>query len=316
MAVISASAFAPATVGNVAVGFDLIGHCIDRIGDRVTAQASPRQSASPRAKVVAISGTVTDLPTATEANTASRAVQALLDAVCPNFDVHLSIDKGIPLGSGLGGSAASATAAVVAANALLDQPLAHVDLYPYAMTGEAIASGAMVGDNVGPQLMGGLVLATATRLISLPVPKGLTALVVHSDQTILTHATRSDLETPFALSSITKQQAGLSQLLVGLYENRTDLLAEGLKDCLIEPIRKHRIQGFDEAMQAAKGAGALGGSISGAGPSVFAWFDDANKAQRAAPDVVRVFEQRGLTTHRYISPVDAPGASVIDQHTA
>jgi len=316
VAIISASAFAPATVGNVAVGFDLIGHCIAGIGDRVTAQARPRQSTSPRAKVVAISGIVTDLPTATEANTASRAVQGLLDALCPDFDVHLSIDKGIPLGSGLGGSAASATAAVVAANALFNQPFAHIDLYPYAMMGEAVASGAMVGDNVGPQLMGGLVLATATRLIPLPVPKGLTALVVHSDQTILTQESRSELEAPFALSSITKQQAGLSQLLVGLYENRTDLLAEGLEDCLIEPRRKHHIQGFDEAMQAAQGAGALGGSISGAGPSVFAWFHDANQARRAAPDVVRAFEQYGLTTHYYITPVDAPGASVIDQHTA
>ncbi len=313
MAVISASAFSPATVGNVAVGFDLIGHCIAGIGDRVTAQARPRQSTSPRAKVVAISGVVTDLPTATDANTASRAVQGLLDAARPDFDVHLSIDKGIPLGSGLGGSAASATAAVVAANALLNQPLAHTDLYPYAMRGEAIASGANVGDNVGPQLMGGLVLATSTRLIPLPVPNGLTALVVHSNQTILTQATRSDLEAPFALSSITQQQAGLAQLLIGLYENQTDLLAEGLTDCLIEPRRKHFIQGFDEAMEAAKGAGALGGSISGAGPSVFAWFDDATKARRAAPDVVRAFEQYGLTTRHFISPVDVPGASVIDQ---
>lgn len=315
MAIISASAFSPATVGNVAVGFDLIGHCIDGIGDRVTAIARPRETKSPRAMVEAISGIVTELPTATEANTASRAVQALLDAVCPDFDVHLSIDKGIPMGSGLGGSAASATAALVAANALLSQPLARTDLYPYAMMGEAIASGAMVGDNVGPQLLGGLVLATATRLVPLPVPKGLTALVVHSDQTILTQEARSDLEAPFALASITQQQAGLSQLLVGLYRNQTDLLAEGLNDCLIEPRRKHRIQGFDEAMAIARRNGALGGSISGAGPSVFAWFDHADQAQQAAPDVAHVFERRGFATRHYITPVDAQGTRLTDQQT-
>lgn len=313
MAIISATAFSPATVGNVAVGFDLIGHCIDGIGDQVTAEARPRQTTSARTVVDEVSGIITDLPTDTEANTASRAVQALLDAMCPDFDVHLSIEKGIPLGSGLGGSAASATAAVVAANALLKRPLTRADLYPYAMLGEAIASGAMVGDNVGPQLLGGLVLATSTRLIPLPVPQGLTALVVYSNQTILTQETRSDLDPPFALQSITQQQAGLSQLLVGLYDNRSDLLAEGLMDCLIEPRRKHRIQGFDEAMEVAKRGGALGGSISGAGPSIFAWFDDAHKAHQVAPDVAHVFEQCGLTTRYFISPVDAPGAMVTHQ---
>ncbi|HEY7906821.1 MAG TPA: homoserine kinase, partial [Wenzhouxiangella sp.] len=272
MAVLKVTAFSPATVGNVAVGFDLIGHCIQGIGDEVTAQATPRQTARPTAKIVSLSGVVTDLPTEPQANTASRAVQALLDAVCPPFDVHLSLKKGIPLGSGLGGSAASATAALVATNALLPTPLAQADLYPYALHGESIASGEAVGDNVGPQLLGGLVLATATRLIPLPVPEGLTALVVHSDQSILTHEARQVLEKPFALDAITRQQAGLSGLLIGLYENKMALIAEGLTDHLIEPRRKHTIQGFDEAMATARKAGALGGSISGAGPSVFAWF--------------------------------------------
>ncbi len=313
MAVIKATAFSPATVGNLAVGFDLIGHCVQGIGDRVTAQAVPKQHDSPRAEIVSISGIVTDLPTTPQANTASRAVQALLDAQSPDFDVQLSIDKGIPLASGLGGSAASATAALVATNALLSQPLDPADLYPFALHGESIASGEAVGDNVGPQLLGGLVLATATRLIPLPVPKGLTALVVHSNQSILTQASRSNLTQPFELDAITKQQAGLSQLLIGLYENNMELIAEGLVDHLIEPRRKHAIQGFDKAMAAAKQAGALGGSISGAGPSVFAWFDDATIAHQAQPLVAAVFETYGLSTMTQITPVDAKGAHVLDQ---
>lgn len=314
MAVLKATAFSPATVGNVAVGFDLIGHCIEGIGDHVTAEAMPKEAATPPAvKILSISGVVTDLPTMPQANTASRAVQALLDAVCPPFDVYLSIDKGIPLASGLGGSAASATAALVAANALLPKPLAQSDLYPYALHGEAIASAEAVGDNVGPQLLGGLVLATATELIPLPVPKGLTALVVHSDQSVFTHEARDVLEKPFELHAITRQQAGLAQLLIGLYENKLALIAQGLIDHLIEPRRKQSIQGFDEAMVIVKKAGALGGSISGAGPSVFAWFDDASKAHQAAPLVAAVFEGYGLRTTIHITPVNAPGARVIKQ---
>lgn len=313
MAVLKVTAFSPATVGNVAVGFDLIGHCIQGIGDQVTAQAAPKQTATPTAKIVSLSGVVTNLPTEPQANTASRAVQALLDAICPPFDVHLSLKKGIPLASGLGGSAASATAALVATNALLPKPLAQADLYPYALHGESIASGEAVGDNVGPQLLGGLVLATATRLIPLPVPEGLTALVVHSDQSILTHEARRVLEKPFALDAITRQQAGLSGLLIGLYENKVALIAEGLTDHLIEPRRKHTIQGFDAAMATAREAGALGGSISGAGPSVFAWFDGAKKAHQAASMVAAVFEGYGLRTTTHITPVDALGAHVVNQ---
>lgn len=313
MAVLKVTAFSPATVGNVAVGFDLIGHCIQGIGDQVTAQAAPKQTATPTAKIVSLSGVVTNLPTEPQANTASRAVQALLDAICPPFDVHLSLKKGIPLASGLGGSAASATAALVATNALLPKPLAQADLYPYALHGESIASGEAVGDNVGPQLLGGLVLATATRLIPLPVPEGLTALVVHSDQSILTHEARQVLEKPFALDAITRQQAGLSGLLIGLYENKMALIAEGLTDHLIEPRRKHTIQGFDAAMATAREAGALGGSISGAGPSVFAWFDEAKKAHQAASTVAAVFERHGLITTTHITPVDAMGAHVVNQ---
>ncbi len=316
MAVLKATAFSPATVGNVAVGFDLIGHCIQGLGDQVTAQVAPKKTTTPTATIASISGVVSDLPTEPQANTASRAVQALLDDLGFPFDVHLSLKKGIPLGSGLGGSAASATAALVATNALLPTPLAQADLYPYALHGESIASGEAVGDNVGPQLLGGLVLATATRLIPLPVPEGLTALVVHSDQSILTHEARHALEKPFELDAITRQQAGLSGLLVGLYENKMELIAEGLTDHLIEPRRKHSIQGFDEAMGVARDAGALGGSISGAGPSVFAWFDGANKARHAASMVATVFERHGLITTTHISPVDAPGASLIRQEDA
>ena len=155
-----ARAFAPGSVGNVGVGFDVLGHSIAGIGDIATV----RRIDAPTVRITAIRGTVTDLPLEAERNTAGGALIALREALALPFGFELELDKGIPLGSGLGGSAASCVAALVAANALLDAPLSPHDLYPHALAGEAVASGGRHGDNVGPMLLGGLVLATADRL--------------------------------------------------------------------------------------------------------------------------------------------------------
>lgn len=266
------------------------------------------QGSKARASIGTIQGLATELPTAPEQNTASRAVQALLDATDPQFDVVLDLEKGIPLGSGLGGSAASATAALVASNALLDQPLEQTQLYPYALHGESIASAQAVGDNVGPQLAGGLTLATADRLITLPVPPGLTALVIHSRLQIETTQARICLEPPFPLTDITKQQAGLAQLLVGLYAQDFELIARGLTDHLIEPRRASLIPGLESAKAAAIAHGALGASISGAGPSFFAWFENRDLAEHAKVSVCSPFRALGIESTAFITPVDAPGA--------
>ena len=312
MACLSATAFSPATVGNVASGFDLIGHTIEGLGDRVTATAHIMSGARPKVWIESISGLAMDLPLEPELNTASRAVSAMLEDVGAGIDIALTIQKGIPLGSGLGGSAASATAALVAANALLDTPLSQKALYPYGLFGEAIASGEAVGDNVGPQLLGGLVLATAEELVALPVPQGLTALVVHPNLSIQTTDARACLTQPFSLDAITRQQASLAKLITGLYQSNLDWIRQGLVDHLIEPRRKSLIPGFDEVKTAALKSGALGASISGAGPSVFAWFSERQQAESAIPAVAEVFQAQGLKVSSHISPVDAPGAHLID----
>lgn len=311
MAVVSASAYAPAVVGNIASGFDLVGHCIDGIGDVVTATRTPSTEQKPQARIGSITGRVTDLPTEPHHNTASRAACALLQSQGAGFDVQLKLTKGIPLGSGLGGSAASATAAVVATNALLDAPLAIADLYPFALTGEAIATGQPVGDNVGPQLIGGLVLATEVRLIALPVPAGLTAVVVHPNFTIETTQARACLKAPFELKAITRQQASLAQLLVGLYTQDNAALAQGLVDHLIEPRRCGLIPGFEAFQALAKDHGALGASISGAGPSVFAWFSSQAQALTAQAHLSQPFEAAGLVTDTHVSSVAAGGAHLL-----
>lgn len=305
-----ASAFSPASVGNVSVGFDLLGHALVGLGDRVTA----RRSDVPGVVIESISGLPLRLPERAEENTAGKAVLSLLQAVDPGFGVVLEIHKGIPLGSGLGGSAASATAAVVACNALLQQPLSRRQLYPYALAGESVASGSAHGDNIAPQLLGGLVLAAGEQLIELPVPSGLTAVVVHPEYVLETRRAREPLQQPFMLADIVSQQANLARVLCGCYRNDSALIAAGLADVLVEPRRASLIPGFERVRQAARDHGALGAGISGAGPSVFAWFDAPGPGQveAAGRAMQQGFFQAGLDSQLLISPVAAPGARLVE----
>jgi homoserine kinase len=305
----TASAFAPASVGNVGVGFDLLGHALEGIGDRVTAT----RIAEPVVRVREITGVVTDLPFDSENNTAARAVAAWRAALDLDFGIELDIDKGIPLGSGLGGSAASATAALTAANALLAEPLTPAQLYPYALEGERAASGSLHGDNVGPQLLGGLVLATPDRLVPIPVPPGLIAVLVHPHFVLETRKAREALRGVFALNEFVAQSQGLALVLAGCYTSSFELIRRGLRDVLIEPRRSSLIPGFAAVKQAALDAGALGASISGAGPSVFAWFEQRDAAAAAGEAMSAAFGEAGLASDIIISAVANSGASVISR---
>lgn len=303
----SATAFAPASVGNVAVGFDLLGHALEGIGDTVTATRIDE----PLVRVSAIRGVVTDLPFDAENNTAARAVAAWRDALGISFGVDLVIDKGIPLGSGLGGSAASATAALTAANALLAEPLSPSELYPYALEGERAASGSLHGDNVGPQLLGGLVLATPDRLVPIPVPPGLIAVLVHPHFVLETRKAREALRGVYGLGEFVAQSEGLALVLAGCYTADVSLIRRGLRDVLVEPRRAALIPGFAAVKQAALDAGALGASISGAGPSVFAWFEDRAAAAAAGTAMAAAFADAGLDSDIIVSAVANAGAQVV-----
>jgi homoserine kinase len=302
-----ATAHAPPSVGNVAVGFDILGHSLAGAGDRVTA----RRIAEPIVRVDAITGVVTDLPRDPGRNTAARAVASWRAATGVPFGIALTIDKGIALGSGMGGSAASAVAALVAANALLDEPLAREALYPYALDGESAASGSRHGDNVGPMLLGGLVLATHERLVPIPVPPSLRCALVHPHIVVETRRAREALAGHYALSEFVAQSAHLAQLLAGCYRNDLELIRHGLSDVLVEPRRAALIPGFAAVKQAALDAGALGASISGAGPSVFAWCVDDASAARATRAMQAAFAAVALETDALVSPVAGPAAELL-----
>ncbi|HIE5649193.1 TPA: homoserine kinase [Stenotrophomonas maltophilia] len=299
-----ARAFAPASVANVAVGFDILGHAIAGIGDTV----SVRRIDEPAVRIAAIRGSAVELPLEAAGNTAGAALLSLREGLGLGYGFELEIDKGIPFGSGMGGSAASCVAALVAANALLDAPLPRAALYPHALDGEAVASGGRHGDNVGPLLAGGLALCTADRVVSVPVPACWHSLLVHPHAVLETRRARQALQGSYALREFVAQSANLALVLSGCHRGDATLVRAGLRDVLIEPRRAGLIAGFEAARDAALSAGAMGAGISGAGPSVFAWFEDAVQAQAAAGQVRAAFAAAGFDSDAWVSPLDAAGA--------
>ena len=306
-ALLQATASAPASVGNVSVGFDILGHTVAGAGDCVTV----RRIAAAEIRIEAVRGVVVDLPMQAEHNTAGAALLSLRRALDLPFGFALDIDKGIALGSGMGGSAASAVAALVAANALLDAPLTREALYPFALDGEMVASGGRHGDNVGPMLRGGLVLATGTSLYTVPVPADLYCALVHPHVTVETRRARQALAAPYPLSAFVEQSAHLAQLLVACHAGDLDGLRGALDDVLVEPRRAALIPGFNAVKQAALDCGVLGAGISGAGPSVFAWCEGVEQAERAAEAMHAAFADVGIAADRLVSPVQGPAAQLV-----
>ena len=304
---LQAKAFSPASVGNVGVGFDILGHAIEGVGDTVTV----RRIDAPEVRIAAIRGTTVDLPRDAPGNTAGASLIALRAALALPFGFEIEIDKGIPLGSGMGGSAASCVAALVAANALLDTPLSREALYPFALAGEAVASGGRHGDNLGPMLLGGLVLATTEHLVKVPVPDAWHSVLVHPEAILETRQARAALQGDYALAEFVAQSANLALVLAGCHAGDAGLVRAGLKDVLVEPRRAPLIVGFAAAKQAALEAGAMGASISGAGPSVFGWFESRAEAEAAAPAIQAAFAAAGFDSQAWVSPINSPGAKVL-----
>lgn len=306
----SATAFAPASIGNVAVGFDVLGHSFQAIGDRVTATRVTR----PGVTITSITGTTVDLPREPEKNTAGMAVLSMVRELHLDFGIELAIEKGIPLGSGLGGSAASAVAGVVAANALLQKPLTQLELLKFAMKGEAVASGAVHVDNIAPSLFGGLVLTVGIdnpNVKQIPVPAAVRCVLVHPHMMLSTREARQILDRSIDLSNVIWQSANLAGFLTGCFTSDLQLIRESLQDVIIEPQRQVLIPGFQAVKQGALGNGALGCSISGAGPTIFAWCEQQD-AHRIRDAMVAGFTAAGMGSDAWISTLDAVGARVVD----
>jgi homoserine kinase len=307
-----ATAFAPATVANVAVGFDILGFPLENVGDQITVT----RVSQPGVTIESITGLDKKLPLDPLKNTASLALLELQRQRHLNHGFTVHIHKGLPLSAGMGGSAASAVGAVVAANALLDQPLEMQECLQMALAGEHVASGAWHADNVAPCLMGGLTLIAATEpfsLVNVPVPAGITCVLIHPHLEIETKASRAALQSHVQLRDHIRQSANLAGFLMGCAQNNLNLIEACLRDHVIEPQRAMQIPGFFKAQERAMQLGALGFSISGSGPSLFAWARSPASATTIHQGLCEVFAAQGLTIDSWVSPISTRGAYVMSE---
>ena len=308
----SATAFAPASIGNVGVGFDVLGLAISGAGDTVTVSRrdGPNTVVS---RIVDDNGeTIEKLATDPERNTASIAAMALWNARGSAGGLDVAIEKGIPLQSGMGSSAASAVAAAVATNALLDDPLPVEELLPYALEGEAFASGGLHADNVAPSLLGGLVLCPtilSPRMMSVSVPDGVSSVLLHPELSVNTAESRRGLDARVDRQLWVDQQGLLSAFVLACTQGDTVLMGDSLKDLVVEPQRAAAVPCFESVRDAALDAGAMAGSLSGSGPSIFA-LTNSEYADEVAIAMMAASQEAGVDAQVWVSPMASPGAVI------
>ncbi len=306
------AAFAPATVSNVAAGFDVLGFALDEPGDVVVA----RLSDTPRVVIGEVTGDGGRLSRDPGKNTAGAAAQALLAALGTRQGIVLDVHKGLPLASGVGSSGASAVAAVVAVNELLGRPASMERVCQAAMQGEQAGCGAIHPDNVAPSLYGGFVLARSVEppdIVRLPVPAGLSCAVLHPHLEVQTGAARALLGDSVPLATAVRQWANLGALVSALHTGDLALLSRSLVDHVAEPKRAALVPGFARVKAAALAAGALGCSLSGSGPSIFALAPTLAAARVVGEAMAAAYAaEPGPGADLWVSPVGTTGARIVD----
>lgn len=307
-------AFAPASIGNVAVGFDMLGLALAGVGDRVAAQRID----APGVRVAEVRGLDGEihpyLSTDPDHNTASIAAKALWNDYGDRHGVELKVYKGVPLQSGMGSSAASAVAATFAVNQLLGTPLPTDKLLSYALVGEQYASGGLHADNVAPSLLGGMIFCPNSLLpetVSLPVPDGVSAVLVHPELQVNTAQARRKLARAYTMEQWIEQQAYFGGFVAACAAGDVGLMRKTLKDVIIEPQRKSAVSCFDAVKEAAERGGAIGCSLSGSGPSMFALIETP-RAGNLATSMEQACRALGIDCQSWVSPLDAPGAHLVD----
>lgn len=307
--------FAPASVANVGCGFDVFGFAINGPGDIIEAAVSDK----PGVRILSIQGDDGKLPLEPKENTAGRAVLSMLKALNTGkrLGVDLKIIKKMPLGSGLGSSAASSAGAAFALNGLLGEPFDRRGLLPFAISGELAASGTPHADNVAASLLGGFILARRhdpPDVISLKTPPGLYTVVIHPHIQVKTKDTRKILRKDVTLAKAVKQWGNVGAMVAGLQNGDFELIARAMEDEIIEPIRSVLIPGYDRMKEAALKEGALGFSISGAGPSVFALCVNEKIAKNTGDAAQAVLSDYDLSSSVYISSINKKGCEFIDEN--
>jgi homoserine kinase len=303
------TAIAPATVANVGPGFDVMGFALAEPCVQVTATLTATTG-----NTVTVSCDDTRIPTDPMKNTAGAAALSLLAQLHSTASISLHSTTGIPLGSGLGSSAASAVAAVVAVNQLLGTPLAPEQLLNAALDGEAVVSGARHADNVTPCLLGGFVVIRQhdpADWIRVSTPASLYYSVVHPDCTVSTADARRLLPATIPLQAATQQWGNVAMLIAALGAGDIARVGRALDDKIVEPVRATLIPGYTTVKLAALHAGALGCTISGSGPSVLALSDQKSSAEKVRSAMIQAFSDAGLKAQGWIGTLNNPGARVL-----
>ena len=300
--------FAPASVANVSCGFDVLGFCLDPVGDEMII----RKTKTPGVKISKILGQ--NLPLEVKKNVAGVAAEAMLYENPSTFGFEIEIHKKIKPGSGIGSSAASAAGAVYGINELMGKPLSAHDLIQYAMEGECLASGSPHADNVAPVLLGGFTLVRSTKpldVIKLPSPSELKAIVLHPKIELKTMHAREILKNNVPLKKAINQWGNLAAFISSLYTEDYDLMSRSLIDEIVEPMRSLLIPEFEEVKKAVMDAGALGFGISGSGPSVYALAKGIKDANSIADAMICNIKKVGIDFEVHKSSINNQGIKII-----
>ncbi len=307
--------FAPATIANISCGFDVLGCCLDTIGDEMIIRKSPEKGI----KITKIVGM--DLPYEANNNVAGVAALALLDKLASNKELtnyqggfEIEIYKNIKPGSGIGSSAASAAGAVFAINELLDKPFSKLELVEFARKGEELACGSPIADNVAPAIFGGFTLVRSTaplEILQLPTLKDLYATIIHPQIEIKTADSRAVLPDKIPLKDGVKQWANVGAFVHALHTEDYELLSNSLKDYIVEPHRSKLIPEFDKIKKTALKEGALGCGISGSGPSIFTFSKGIQIAEIISDKLSLIFKNTHIESHHYVSKINTQGIKII-----
>ena len=306
----SVKLFTPASVANVSCGFDVLGFCLDPVGDDMII----RKSAEKGIRITKITGQ--DLPLDVHQNVAGVAAMALLEAHPSEYGFEIEINKRIKAGSGIGSSAASSAGAVFGINHLLGSPYTKHELINFAMQGEKLASGSAHADNVSPVLLGGFTLVRSIApmdVIKLPTPKELVAVIIHPKIELKTSHARAILKKTVTLKSAIQQWGNLGALVSGLYSDNYDLISRSLVDKIIEPYRAMLIPEFSKLKEISMNAGALGCGISGSGPSVYALTKGFENAENVGLAMRKVMQKLGIDFEVHVSKINEEGIKILSE---
>ena len=304
---------APATVANMVCGFDILGFAVNNPYDEMEMRMVARNN--DKAAITIINIDDYNLPTDPEKNVAGAALLALIEEYTGDFSkigFEVKINKLIKPGSGVGSSAASSAGAVVGANYLLGNPFSKDDLVRFAMNGEKVASGVKHADNIAPCIHGGVTLVRSIfplEVIALPSPT-LYVTIVHPQIEVRTADARSILKQNVKLKDAIKQWGNIAGLVAGLMKGDYDFIGRSLEDVIIEPVRSILIPGFDDLKKACKAVGALGGGISGSGPSIFFLSKEKETALAVENEMKKLYLGLGLAHHTYVTTINQTGVEI------